>query len=123
MAEDRLVLLIPRVEAVMVEDHVARQVRFGRREGHAFAQRLGGAQVEGLAPRGVLGEGDARVQRRGLPRVRRAPAAAGELAAHILDGHRVGRHHALGSQTRGARVLSTTSSPASSARTRFSVGS
>ena len=77
MAEDRLVLLEPRVEAVMVEDHVAGQVGVGRREGHALAQRLGRAQVEGLALRGVLGEGDARVQERGLPRAAAPAAAAG----------------------------------------------
>ena len=103
---------------------MARQVRVGGAKATPFAQRLGGAQVEGLAPRGVLGEGDARVQERGLPRVRRAGRRRGhELAAHVLDGHRVGRHHALGLPDQERAVLSTTSSPASSARTRFSVGS
>ena len=50
--------------------------------------------------------------------------AGHQLGAHLLDRHGVAGHHAAGAPpTSSARVLSTTASPPSIARTRRSVGS
>jgi hypothetical protein len=90
VADERLVLLEPGVEAREVEDHVAGQVGVGRREGDGLARGVAGAQRQALPAGRVRGERDPGVQDGRLRAVR---ARRGhELAADVLDRHRERRH-------------------------------
>ena len=106
VAGDPLVLLVPLVEGGEVEHHVAGEVLVGEPEPGARAV----ADRDGLARGRVHAERDPRVQHAGDLAVGRRRRR--QLGADVLGRHGVGRDTRRGSQTRIARVLSTTVSRA-----------
>ena len=102
---------------------MAGQVLVGGLEGGGLERRAGCAQVERLAVGRVGGEGDAGMEDRGVggrPVRTRCGASSPRTSS---TGTAYSGTTRRGSQTSSARVLSTTISPPSVARMRFSIGS
>ena len=84
-----LVLLVPGVERLELEQHVAVQRRVGRAERRRL--RAAGARGQRLPGRGVDGERDARVEHGPVAELRRAHGGdAGGLVDPVLGGDQLG---------------------------------